>query len=615
MINRVKAKREIRGKTELRAQIVRLKHLSAKNAHINDLLGDSEARYRVLFEKSPTSITLLNASGVIIDCNKATEHLTGYTKEELIGKPYYRLLTLSVEDRAMAKEYYERLFKGTVVQPFELEIIRKDGKKRWITVISSSLNRQGKVAGFQIISQDITKHKEAFLAQQDSEEKFRSLLKNSPDFIINADREGRILFINRTVPDLTMEKTLGNSIFDYIMPQYHQAFKKIIKYVFHTRQVSKIESTGIGPNGRTCWYETRIGPITHNGTVVSVMLIATDVTERKNTIEALRQSEEKYKTLTENINVGIYRNTIGPKGKFIEGNASIIKIFGYKDRDEFLRINVADLYQNPEDRKKFNQKITQHGFVKDEELRLKKKDGTPFIAAVSAVAVKDDKGEIKYYDGMIEDITNRKSAEHALQRSFSKLQRVLEETVNALASTLGKRDPYTAGHQHRVTDLACAIAKELGLSRQQIKGIRLAGLLHDIGKIAIPAEILSKPSQLTDAEFSIVKEHAQIGYEILRTVEFPWSIAEIVLQHHELLDGSGYPQGLRDKDILIEAKIMVVADVVEAMCSHRPYRPAHSLETTLNEIAKYRGILYDERVVDACLRLFRKRKFTFEHAA
>jgi putative nucleotidyltransferase with HDIG domain len=151
----------------------------------------------------------------------------------------------------------------------------------------------------------------------------------------------------------------------------------------------------------------------------------------------------------------------------------------------------------------------------------------------------------------------------------------------------------------------------MGLPSEQIKGLRLAGLLHDIGKIAIPAEILSKPSRLTEAEFNIVKDHPQIGHDIIKSVEFPWPIADIVLQHHELLDGSGYPVGLKDGKIRLEAKIMVVADVVEAMSSHRPYRPAHSLEMTLEEISKYRGILYDEDIVDICLKLFLEKAFRF----
>jgi putative nucleotidyltransferase with HDIG domain len=205
----------------------------------------------------------------------------------------------------------------------------------------------------------------------------------------------------------------------------------------------------------------------------------------------------------------------------------------------------------------------------------------------------------------------KKSAEE-LQRSYKKLRKIFEQTVNALASAVGKRDPYTTDHQRRVTILACTIAKEMGLTEEQINGLRLAGMLHDIGKLAVPSEILSKPTRLSDAEFTIIKTHPRIASDILKAIEFPWPIAEIVLEHHERIDSSGYPQGLSDKNILLEARILAVADVVEAISSHRPYRPAYSLEYTLEEISKNKGVIYDAEIVDICLKLFKEKGFHFE---
>ena len=205
----------------------------------------------------------------------------------------------------------------------------------------------------------------------------------------------------------------------------------------------------------------------------------------------------------------------------------------------------------------------------------------------------------------------KKSAEE-LQRSYKKLRKIFEQTVNALASAVGKRDPYTTDHQRRVTILACTIAKEMGLTEEQINGLRLAGMLHDIGKLAVPSEILSKPTRLSDAEFTIIKTHPRIASDILKAIEFPWPIAEIVLEHHERIDSSGYPQGLSDKNILLEARILAVADVVEAISSHRPYRPAYSLEYTLEEISKNKGVIYDAEIVDICLNLFKEKNFQFE---
>lgn len=217
------------------------------------------------------------------------------------------------------------------------------------------------------------------------------------------------------------------------------------------------------------------------------------------------------------------------------------------------------------------------------------------------------KGVIEY----VRDITARKKAEEELSRSYSQLQETFIETVNALASTVEMKDPYTAGHQRWVTRLACAIAGEMGLSQERIEGIRMAGLIHDIGKINIPAEILSKPGQLSEIQLNMVKIHPRVGCDILREIKFPWPVAQIVLQHHERWDGSGYPQGLAGEQIILEARIVAVADTVEAMSSHRPYRAAYGLECALEEISAQRGKLYDPEVVDACLRVF-ARGFRFD---
>jgi putative nucleotidyltransferase with HDIG domain len=212
----------------------------------------------------------------------------------------------------------------------------------------------------------------------------------------------------------------------------------------------------------------------------------------------------------------------------------------------------------------------------------------------------------------IEDITERKRAQEELQKSYVQLRRTLEGTVNVLVSAIEMRDPYTAGHQRRVTHLACAIAREMGLPKERIEGLRMAGLIHDIGKISVPAEVLSKPGPLNDLEYGLIKNHPQVGHDVLKGIDFPWPVAQIVLQHHERMDGSGYPQGLSGKEIILEARILAVADVVEAMVSHRPYRLPRGLDKALEEILQNRGVLYDAEVVDICLKLFTEKGFKFE---
>ena len=209
-------------------------------------------------------------------------------------------------------------------------------------------------------------------------------------------------------------------------------------------------------------------------------------------------------------------------------------------------------------------------------------------------------------------VLETRRSEDFLQNSRDRLERALDGTVKAMALTLETRDLYMAGHQHRVSGLAVAIAQEMNMDGEKVEGLRLAGIIHDIGKIATPVEILTKPTRLSKTEFQLLKDHPRVGYELIKDIAFPWPVAHIVLQHHERQDGSGYPEGLAGDAILPEARILAVADVVEALCSHRPYRPAPGLEKGLEEIRKGRGIRYDMRVVDACLKIFREGRFSFK---
>jgi len=223
--------------------------------------------------------------------------------------------------------------------------------------------------------------------------------------------------------------------------------------------------------------------------------------------------------------------------------------------------------------------------------------------------------EVKLLQEMASDLTfGIKALRTAIDNSNYqiRLRESLEQTIQVVSATSEERDSYTAGHQRRVAAICSKIAAELGLSDDRIHGLHLAATIHDLGKIGIPSEILSKPRRLSAPEFSLVREHAAIGYNILKDVNFPWPIAQMVLQHHERIDGSGYPKGLMGSEILLESKILAVADVVEAMASHRPYRPALGIEAALREITKQRGITLDADVVDACLCIFREQGYVIE---
>ncbi|HUN68713.1 MAG TPA: HD domain-containing phosphohydrolase, partial [Burkholderiales bacterium] len=257
----------------------------------------------------------------------------------------------------------------------------------------------------------------------------------------------------------------------------------------------------------------------------------------------------------------------------------------------------------------------KRGFQSSAALPLK--DGPAVFGALTIYAEQPDTFTAEEQTLLIElandlafgIVTLRAGAMH--RQAQERLQRSMVATIHAMAATLETRDPYTAGHQRRVAELAVAIARELGLPEDEIQGIHLAGIVHDLGKISVPAEILSKPGRLTDLEYQIVKTHVQAGYDILKGIDFPWPIAQLVLQHHERLDGSGYPHGLKDKEILLGARILGVADTVEPMASHRPYRPGLGIAAALKEIAKNRGTLYDSAVADACEKLFNEKGFKF----
>lgn len=211
----------------------------------------------------------------------------------------------------------------------------------------------------------------------------------------------------------------------------------------------------------------------------------------------------------------------------------------------------------------------------------------------------------------LKDITQHKQLDEERAEGYKRIRRTLDATVSAIAAIVEAKDPYTTGHQLRVSQLAQAIAEEMGLDGDEKDFISTAAIIHDIGKLSIPSEILSKPTKLTELEFDLIKTHSQSGYNILKDINFPWPVALTILQHHERMNGSGYPNNMRGKSILIESRILAVADVVEAISSHRPYRPTLGLDFALEEITKNRGILYDEDVVDACLKLFKHGKFVF----
>lgn len=340
--------------------------------------------------------------------------------------------------------------------------------------------------------------------------------------------------------------------------------------------------------------------------------------ERKliNAEDALKSSEEGYRLLAESVLDVIWKTDMELKFTYV--SQAVERLLGYKPEKlhnvEFNKILAKDSVESAED---FFKKIIKnqnktngknHYMLELEQLR---EDGKSVWTELSVSLLMDSKKAVGFL-GVTRDISERKNTQKKLDESFIKLRKALEASVQAMGKATEIKDPYTAGHQRRVGILSYEIAKVMGLDEDICDGVRLAGAIHDIGKIYVPAEILSKPGLISENELNIIKSHPQVGHDILRNIEFPWPIAKIILQHHERIDGSGYPLGLKGDKILIEAKIIGVADVVEAMASHRPYRPALGLNLAIEEIEKNKGKSYDSDIVDACIKIITTSGLRFD---
>ena len=464
---------------------------------------------------------------------------------------------------------------------------------------------------------DFAEHKQVEEALKESEEKYRNLIESVNESVISVDLQGSLLTLNsRAVSYLggLEENYIGKTLWD-IFPKKiaEERFAELQKVIQSGEQF--IKESYLPFQGKTRCFLNSMQPIKNrSGDIYAVLILASDITEQKQAEEKLKDSEEYLKILFDYAPDAYYINDL--KGSFIDGNRAAERLIGYKREEligkSFLKLKLLSAKDMPKATKSLAKSILGLP-TGPEEYVLNRKDKSTVAVELSNYPVKI-KGKT-YILGIARDITERKLAEDELQQSYQKTKRAMDATIETMSKILEAKDPYTAGHQQRVSQLATAIAKELNFSEDKIEGIRIASLIHDIGKIGLPTEILSKPIKLTDIEFiefSLIKEHPQIGYNILKSIDFSYPVAQIVLQHHERLNGSGYPNHLKGDEIILEARIIGVADVVVAMSSHRPYRPALGIDKALEEISKNKGTLYDPKAVEACLKLFKEKEFKFE---
>ena len=586
-----------------------------------EALKESENQYRLLADNIHDVIFVFDMNLNYTYVSPSIKALRGYEPEEVVEKQtsFDALLTPSSRDLAIStmSEVLE-LEKSdhkdiTMSRTLELELRRKDGTTVWAEVKLSFIRDENQQAvGILGVSRDITERKRADDELLRTNTLLDSIVEHIPNMIFLKDaKELRFLLFNRAGEDLLgypREDMLGKNDYDFFPKDQADFFTEKDRAVIQGKEVADIpeEFLQTRNKGERTLHTMKVPILNAEGKPEYLLGISEDITVRKRVEAELKQSEERYRGIFDNAQEGIFRTT--PNGKIIMANQALVKMLGYESPKEFMAdiTNIArQLYVNPEDRRILKETIEKHGFIKGYEVQTKRKDGGIIWISLNIYAVRDKKGQILHYEGMNEEITDRK-------QTIERMRKALGATVHAIAVTVETRDPYTAGHQRRVAELARAFATEMNLPIDQIDGIRMAAAIHDLGKISVPAEILSKPTKLTNIEFSLIKTHSQSGYDILKDIDFPWPVARIVLEHHERMNGSGYPNGLTGDNILMESRIIAVADVVESMGSHRPYRPSLGIEVALEEIEKNRGTHYDNAVADACLRIFREKGYQLE---
>jgi PAS domain S-box-containing protein len=438
-----------------------------------------------------------------------------------------------------------------------------------------------------------------------SEKKYRELYDFLPIPVYEMDLEANITSANHAIYEAFRgtEEDLKNGFkgWQLLSPEEIEKSAKNIQMLLTGAAVQGTEYTLMRLDGSVFPAIVISSVIYSDGKPVGLRGAIIDITGRKRTEEALRNSEDRLHTLVQAIPDLIWMKD--KDGVYLSCNTMFERFFGAREADiagktdyDFVNRELADSFRDHDNKAMAAEKTTSN-----EEWITFADDGHRAFLDTIKTPMYDNQGTLIGVLGIGRDITDRRSVE--------RIRKALAATVQAIAVIVEARDPYTAGHQRRVADLARSIATEMNLPDDQIDGIRVAATIHDLGKISIPAEILSKPTKLKKTEFDLIKEHSQSGYDILKDIDFPWPIAKIVLEHHERMNGSGYPNGLTGDNILLESRIIAIADVVEAMASHRPYRPGLGIEVALEEIEKNKGIFYDDAVADACLKLFREKGY------
>lgn len=581
---------------------------------------------RMTWDDAPLPYQSIAEDGTILEVNAAWEVFTGYSADEVVGRPYAQ--TIVPESHLhVFRETFGRFMEQGYLDGDDCFMQSKDGSVRNVLIYG----RLAGVVGARIshcMVVDVTEHRATELALVESERRFRLLFDCAPNPIVVHDGT-TIVFANGAAATFlgyeNAEALAGLKVSSLVHPDSLASVAERVKRMVAEDWVAPIvEERFIRRDGTIAVGETTAVPMTMDDRRL-IYVAATDTSARELAERALHDSEAQFRTLFESSPDAI---VVHDETSAYFANPAAIEQFGLESGSDVAGVRFQERIHPdslPLARSLLARVLAGEKDVPPAELRLLRRDGTEWV--VEAISSRVRFGDEVRVQTIFRDLTERKKTESELARYRAELERLVEERTRSLdrvraeldsvtaviGRTVELRDPYTAGHQRRVAELAAAIAAQMGMPPDEVDHIRVAGAMHDIGKISVPAEILSKPGSFSALEYELVKTHAKAGYDIVASAEIDGRIAEIVYQHHERLDGTGYPRGLTADSLLPGARVLMVADVVEAMMSHRPYRPAVGDEAALAEIRDGSGTRYDCSVVSACIALF-EGGFEFEYA-
>jgi PAS domain S-box-containing protein len=570
-------------------------------------LRESEERYRTLVENIDLGITLISSDYRVIMTNAAMARLLRKPIRALVGRECFR--EFEKRDGVCPHCPGTRAMTTGETAVIETASVQDDGSRQVIRLQAfPHRGPDGHITGFIEVVEDITERKQTEAALHESENLYRSLFENMLNgfaycqMLFEPDQPQDFIYlkVNSSFEALTGLKDVAGKRVSEVIPGIQESDPELLETYGRVASTGNPERFETYVKALKMWFSISV----YSPGKEYFVAVFDVITERKRVEKELRLKEK----MLDGASDSIFLHDVD--GHFTYVNEAAYKTRGY-EKEELLAKNIFAL-PTPEYaaiREKRLRELLGKGEVIFESAHFRK-DGSIMPVEIQArVFDLDDRPLIL---SAARDITERKQAETQVRQGLDSLHQALQGTVMALANTVEIKDPYTAGHQRRVAQLSCAMARELGWSPDRVEGMQVLGFLHDMGKIAVPAEILNKPGKINPTEFSLIKVHPQVGYDILKDIAFPWPVAQGVLQHHERLDGSGYPSGLTEGEITPEAKILAVADVVEAMASYRPYRPALGIDRALKEITDNKGKLYDPQAVEVCVRLFSENDFRFD---